>query len=93
MRFQSVPLRNLLTLAGVSADATILHSVALNDYVVDLPAEIAASSGTYLALRNDDGSAISLEDGGPIRVVFTDNAKGASSENYWIWSLATVTVR
>ena len=36
MRFQSVPLRNLLTLAGVSADATILHSVALNDYVVDL---------------------------------------------------------
>jgi hypothetical protein len=93
MRFQAVPLRNLLALAGVSGDAQALHAVALNDYVVDLPLDVAESGGTYLALRNGDGSAIDVEDGGPIRIVFADRAKGAGSTNYWIWSLATVTAR
>jgi hypothetical protein len=93
LSFKAVPLRDVLKLAGVPSTATTLHAVALNDYVVDLPLDVATADGTYLAVRNGDGSKIAVEDGGPIRIVFLDKAKGADVENYWIWSLSTLSVR
>jgi hypothetical protein len=91
--FQAVPLRAVLARVGVPAGAKTVHAVALNDYVVDIPLKIAQGKGVYLAVRNGDGSAIPVEDGGPNRIVFAAGAKGADVENYWIWSLSTVTFR
>ncbi len=91
MSFQAIPLRTLVELAGAKPSATRLHAVALDDFVVDLPLGVVTADGAYLAVRNGDGSRIELESGGPIRVVFTDGADDA--ENYWIWSLATVSFR
>jgi DMSO/TMAO reductase YedYZ molybdopterin-dependent catalytic subunit len=93
MTFQAVPLRDVLALAGVERGATALHTVALNDYVVDIPLDVAASDGVYLAVRNGDGSAIPVAAGGPVRIVFASGAKGAKVQNYWSWSLARVTVK
>lgn len=93
MTFRVVPLRDVLALAGVQTGAKTLHAVALNDYVVDLPLDVAAADGTYVAVSGSDGSAIPVESGGPIRIVFADDTKGGEVDNYWIWSLAQVTVQ
>jgi hypothetical protein len=93
MGFDAVPLRAVLDAAGAKSPTAVLHAVALNDYVVDLPARVARGDGVYLALRDGNGRRIATEDGGPLRVVFADDAEGAAIDNYWIWSLATVDVR
>jgi hypothetical protein len=93
MTFEAIPLRTLLDVAKVRPGAANLHAVALNDYSVDLPVDVARGKGVYLATHNGDGSPISLKDGGPIRIVFLDGAVGGKLQNYWIWSLGTVGVK
>ena len=94
MTFQVVALRDVLARAGVTGGAAkAVHAVALNDYVIDIPLAVATADGAYLAVGNGDGSAIPVDSGGPTRIVFADGATGADVENYWIWSLATVTAR
>jgi hypothetical protein len=90
--FRAVPLAAVLDAAGVPATGTV-HAVALNDYSVDIPVEVARAEGTYLATATGDGAAIPVAAGGPVRVVFLDGARGADVENYWIWSLATMVAR
>jgi hypothetical protein len=93
MTFEAIPLRTLLDVAKLNPAAANLHAVALNDYSVDLPVDVARGDGVYLATHNGDGSPISLADGGPIRIVFLDGAAGGKVQNYWIWSLGTVGVK
>ncbi|MDA0183037.1 molybdopterin-dependent oxidoreductase [Solirubrobacter phytolaccae] len=93
MRFRAAPLRDVLGLAGIEPEARTLHAVALNDYVVDIPLDVALADGVYLAVRDGAGAPLPVSSGGPLRIVFTDDAKGADVENYWIWSLATVRVK
>lgn len=93
MRFRAVPMRNLVDVVSPRAGAKKLHTVALNDYAADVPLDIARAEGTYLALRNGDGSRIGVAEGGPIRIVFLDGAKGGEIHNYWTWSLASIDVR
>jgi hypothetical protein len=93
MRFEAIELRDVLRRASVTDGASSLYAVALNDYTVDIPLDVAASPRVYLAVRNGDGSRIQVEEGGPIRIVFADGAHGAGTENYWIWSLASLSVR
>ena len=93
VRFRAVPLRDVIALAGTAAGATTVHAVALNDYVVDIPLDVATADGVYLAVRDGSGGKLAVESGGPYRVVFTEGAKGADVENYWIWSLERVTVK
>ncbi len=93
MSFRAVPLARVLDAAGVPGGAATLHAVALNDYRVDIPVDVARGDGVLLATADGDGSAIPGEDGGPIRIVFADGAPGADNDDYWIWSLARLDVR
>lgn len=92
MTFRAVPLARVLDAAGVPSGGT-LHTVALNDYSVDIPMAVARGAGTYVATRDAAGHAIPVAAGGPIRIVFLDGATGADVENYWNWSLATAVAR
>jgi hypothetical protein len=92
MTFRAVPLARVLDAAGVPSGGT-LHTVALNDYSVDIPMSVARGQGTYVATRDAAGEAIPVAAGGPIRIVFLDGATGADVENYWNWSLATAVAR
>lgn len=88
MSFRAVPFRDVLRAAGVTG--TTLHMTALNDYTVDVPIDVASSDGVWLATRNGNGSRIDVAHGGPIRLVFAKDARGADVDRYWIWSIATV---
>lgn len=91
--FRGVDLRDLLAVAGVADDATDLHMVALDDYVVALDLQAINGGGIMLATATADGSAIPVERGGPIRVVFKEHAQGAGQAHDWIWSLVAAEVR
>ena len=86
--FQGVRLEDLLAFADLP-DSAAIHAVALNDYAVDLPVEVLRREGTLLATRAD-GRPITLEDGGPTRIVFTDDHPDTGNESLWIWSLASL---
>lgn len=90
MSFRAVRFRDVLAAAGVTGGT--LHMTALNDYSVDVPFDVAAADGVWLATRNGDGSAIRIADGGPIRLVFAKDAKGADVDRYWIWSISAIDV-
>lgn len=90
--FEGVPLADLVELAGRPAGASVMHTVALNDYVVDIPLSVLDLPGVVLATKAD-GVAIGLEDGGPIRIVIADDHPDASNQSYWNWSLASVELR
>ncbi|WP_380169393.1 molybdopterin-dependent oxidoreductase [Jannaschia sp. R86511] len=87
--FTVVPLADVLALAELDPDVTTLHTIAYNEYAVDITRETAETPGAWLATRAD-GEPIAVADGGPTRVVFTDEHPEAGDEALWIWSIATV---
>ncbi|RYV52920.1 molybdopterin-dependent oxidoreductase [Pengzhenrongella frigida] len=89
--FQGVPLRDLFAFLEIPASATQLHTVALNEYEVYLPVSIADDPEAILATRAD-GELIPLDEGGPTRVVLTDDHPQAHDESLWIWSLKILSI-
>lgn len=92
LAFIAVPLRTVLDDAGPDPRAAILHAWALDDYSVDIPMSLARDDDAWLATRTGDGAPLRLEDGGPLRVVFTSGSVAAELDSYWIWSVAIMTV-
>jgi hypothetical protein len=92
VRFRGVPLADVLALAGAPDGATALDTVALNEYAVTLPLDVLRHPGAIVATQAD-GAAIPVDDGGPTRVIFTDDHPDTRDESLWIWSLATVRIR
>lgn len=89
VRFQGVPLGDLLAVTGMPEDVTVLHAVALNEYAVDIPVDVADHPGAILATLAD-GAPIPVDEGGPTRLVLTPEHPDAADEALWIWSLAEV---
>lgn len=87
--FTVVPWSSVLELADLPDDVETLHTVAYNEYEVDIPTDVADEPGVWLATRQD-GEPIEVADGGPTRVVFDDTHPDAGNESLWIWSIALV---
>ena len=90
---QGFRLRDLVDLARPDAGATSLHFRALDDYQVDLNLADVRADDIFLATRNGQGAALTVEDGGPTRVVFADGLAGRFSPELWIWNIETIEVR
>lgn len=89
VEFEGVALGELLELTGMPDEVTVLHTVALNEYAVDIPVPAATDPAAILATRAD-GERIPVDAGGPTRVVLTDDHPDVRDESLWIWSIATV---
>ncbi len=87
--------RDLLAVAGIEeGDATTLHTVALNDYSVDVPIEDAYELPVMLAVLAD-GEPMSVARYGPTRFVYPTEGFDLDPTVYdprWIWQLATIDV-
>lgn len=78
---------DVLQASGVDlAAAPTMELVALDDYVSEVPTDAATLQGLLLATAQD-GEAIPLAEGGPIRLVFDDGNQTGANRNLWIWSL------
>lgn len=90
-KFTVIPLVKLLTLAGISGKDRVL-TTALNDYQFTATADQFTSAGALLAIKLD-GEPIGYDQGGPIRIIFSDKSKWAKNLDAWNWSLASISVK
>jgi hypothetical protein len=87
--FAGVLLSDLFRYAGAESASTV-EMTALDDYHVKFPMDELQADRTLLATR-EQGSTISIADGGPIRIVFLDNeTQFAPVTDNWIWSVRTM---
>jgi len=90
---QGTWLVDLIDLARPAPGASSLHLHALDDYQVDLSLADVRARKVFLATRTGEGVPIPIDQGGPTRVVFTDDVAAAFSADQWIWSIDTIDVR
>ena len=90
-RFTVIPLAMLFTLAGISGDDKVL-TTALNDYRFSATAQQFIDAGAYLAIRKD-GAPIGYNQGGPIRIIYSDKSKWAKNLDAWNWSIESISVK
>jgi hypothetical protein len=92
-RFEGVMLRDLLD--RIEARGEILILIALNDYVVEMPAADVGPEGPLLAMRRD-GERMSVRDRGPVWLVYPyDSSPEFRSEVVFmrsIWQLVRIEV-
>jgi hypothetical protein len=89
--FTVIPLVKLLTLAGISGKDKVV-TTALNDYQFTATAEQFISADALLAIKLE-GEPIGYDQGGPIRIIFSDKSKWAKNLDAWNWSLASISVK
>ncbi len=92
--FSGVSLKTLL--AAVGATGNNLHSIAINDYAVEIPAADAVEDGPIVAYAMDD-KPMSVRDKGPLWVIYPFDSKPVyKSEVIYsrsIWQLAKIEVQ
>jgi hypothetical protein len=88
IEFTGIPMAELFAPAGIQG-ATVVETVALNDYVYSAPANVFTDSNAIVAVGQAGGD-IPIEQGGPIRIVFPDGSPGASNLDAWNWSLERI---
>ncbi|QKE84804.1 molybdopterin-dependent oxidoreductase [Arthrobacter sp. NEB 688] len=92
--FRGVLLRSLLDYVGVEEGAT-LHTLALNDYAVDVPASDASAYPVMLA-TSVDGRRMTVEHYGPTRIVYPTDSFDLDPVTYdprWTWQLKEIVVK
>ncbi|MCL8024754.1 molybdopterin-dependent oxidoreductase [Nocardioides bruguierae] len=92
--FSGPLVRDVLAVAGVPEDATTMHTVAINDYKVDVPVSDAAELPLMLATTMD-GEPMSVARYGPTRFVYPTDGYDLDPATYnprWIWQLASIDV-
>ena len=89
--FTVIPLKNLFNLAGISGKDRV-KTLALNDYLFTESAENFISANTYLAIKVN-GQPIGYDQGGPIRLIFSDKSKWSKNLDAWNWSLVSISVK
>jgi hypothetical protein len=89
--FSVIPLKTLFAFAGISGKDQV-KTTALNDYIFVESAENFVSAGAYLAIKIN-GQPIGYDQGGPIRLIFSDKSKWSKNLDAWNWSLASISVR
>jgi len=93
--FRGPLMSDLLDLWKVSPDATSLHIIALNDYVVDVPMADLRKYPVVFALQQD-GKYMPIETRGPAMLVFPYEDFQFDKNlynNYWAWQIKTIDVR
>jgi hypothetical protein len=92
MAFEGVLMSDLLAIAGADPEASEAHFTALDDYVIDIPLEEIARTNVLLATKAE-GAHMSVEDGGPTRIIFPAGSELGENPDAWIWNVETIVVR
>lgn len=94
VEFTGVLLEDVLAVAGMSADATMLLTTALNDYAVEIPVSDASESPVLIATLVD-GERMPVDRFGPVRIVYpygSHDLDAVEKDPRWIWQLASIEV-
>lgn len=89
--FTVIPMKNFFALVGIAGNDKVV-TTALNDYIYANSAAKFNAANAYIAIKRD-GSPIPYDQGGPIRLVFSDQSKWAKFLDAWNWSLVSISVK
>ena len=89
--FTAVPLEALLAPSGLTG-SQMIDTTALNEYEYSNTARSFVDGGALLAYELN-GKPIPYDQGGPIRIIFADDAPGASNLDAWNWSLSSISAQ
>jgi hypothetical protein len=89
--FTVIPMKTFLSMVGIR-DNDLVVTTALNDYVFSATAEKFNTAGAFIAIKRD-GKEIAYDQGGPIRIIFSDKSKWAKYLDAWNWSISSITVK
>jgi hypothetical protein len=89
--FTVIPMKNFFPLVGISGKDKVA-TVALNDYIYSNTALEFISAGAFIAIKRN-GVEIPYDQGGPIRLIFSDKSKWAKNLDAWNWSLVAMRVK
>lgn len=88
--FKGVAIDELFKLIDIQPDDNVL-TVALNDYTYSNFAREFVGTEAFIAYEQD-GGAILMSRGGPIRIIVPNNKSLTESLEVWNWSLAEIRV-
>ena len=88
--FTGVALSVLFNAAGIPDEAKV-ETLAINEYVYANTAESFTESQGILAYE-ENGADISVDRGGPIRLIFPDGTTLSKNLDAWNWSLEAISV-
>jgi hypothetical protein len=86
--FTVIPLKTFFTMVGITGKDKV-DTIALNDYIYTNTAAKFTAANAYLAIKRD-GVQIPYDQGGPIRIVFSDKSSWAKTLEAWNWSLVSI---
>ncbi len=89
--FTVISLSEIFSKNGIGKSAKV-NTVALNDYAYSNTAKNFTKNSGYLAIARE-GKEIPYDQGGPIRIVFSDKSKWAKNLDAWNWSIRKITVK
>jgi len=89
--FTVVKLSTLFNFVGISANDAVV-TTALNDYIFTAKASQFLAADAYLAIKRN-GKEIEYDQGGPIRLIYSDKSKWAKNLDAWNWSIASISVK
>lgn len=89
--FTVIPMKTFFSLVGISGNDKVFTK-ALNDYVYSNTASKFNAANAYIAIKRN-GADIPYDQGGPIRIVFSDKSVWAKNLDAWNWSLASITAK
>jgi hypothetical protein len=89
--FTVIPLSKLFALVGIK-ETDMVTTSALNDYIFKDRAKNFLKADAYLAIKKN-GKAIGYDEGGPIRLIYSDSSSWANYLDSWNWSLVSISVK
>jgi hypothetical protein len=89
--FTAIPLEALLVPSGLTG-SQMIDTTAINEYEYSNTAQSFIDGGALLAYELN-GKPIPYDQGGPVRIIFADDAPGASNLDAWNWSLSSISAQ
>lgn len=90
--FEGVLMSDLMAAVGADPQARETRFIALDDYAIEIPLTEFQRTDVLLATKAD-GEHMSVDGGGPTRIVFPPDSEFGESSDTWIWSVKTIVVR
>lgn len=89
--FTVIPIESFFALVGIKGNDQVVTR-ALNDYAYANTASKFISAGALVAIKRN-GKDIPYDQGGPIRIIYSDKSSWAKELDAWNWSIASITVK
>lgn len=90
--YKGILVRDLLTKMNVPADATTIRVIATDGKGIDIAIADAQKWDIMLA-HWADGTELSSDIGGPVKIVFPADARATYVDDMWMWWITTAEVK